>query len=517
MPEKTSFLKGLVSLVGAGPGDPELLTVKALKRIRKADLIIYDYLVNPEHLRHTKDSAVKICVGKGFRHQRLNQQKINRLIIRSARKKLAVVRLKGGDPYLFGRGGEEALYLFEHHIPFEVVPGVTSATACAAYSGIPLTHREHNAAVTFLTGHRAGDENLDSVDWQRIVALHGTLVIYMGFYNLGKIAERLMDYGMPAETKVCVIQWGTLPWQKSCEGTLQSIEKIVSKKSMGAPSIIVIGDVVSLKSKLNWFEKLPLFGKKIVITRPHDRSSILKEQLTELGAWVLEMPVIEIKSLRDYSKLDQAILKVKSFDWLIFTSAYGVGAFFERLKKAHHKDARFIAGIKIATVGSETSDALRKEGLFTDLEPKRFETVAIAAEFKKRFKNLKNKKLMLLRTDIAPHELDEKLKKMGASVSRVTVYRTHFLRRVPPEVKKELSNGPVDYVMFTSSSAVLNFIKLLGLKNVKNLSGARFASIGPVTSNTLRRCGLSVGCEAKIFTIDGLIHAIINHAKNRSS
>ena len=305
---------GLVSLVGAGPGDPDLLTVKALKRIREADLIVYDYLVNPEHLRHAKDSTVKICVGKGFRHHRLSQRRINRLIIRSAKKGQTVVRLKGGDPYLFGRGGEEALYLYEHKISFEVVPGVTSATACAAYSGIPLTHREHNASVTFLTGHRAHDENLDSVDWRRIVALSGTLVIYMGFYNLGRIAKRLVEYGMPVETRVSVIQWGTLPWQKSCVGTLLNIEKIVSKKNMGAPSIIIIGDVVSLKNKLNWFEKLPLFGKKVLITRTREKSGVLKEKLAGLGAWVLEMPAIEVKPIKNFLSLDRTIQKINDFD-----------------------------------------------------------------------------------------------------------------------------------------------------------------------------------------------------------
>ena len=516
MTNRGSSSKALVSLVGAGPGDPELLTVKALKRIREADLIIYDYLVNPEHLRHAKDSSVKICVGKGFRYHRLSQERINRLIIRSARRGLAVVRLKGGDPYLFGRGGEEALYLSKHKIPFEVVPGVTSATACAAYSGIPLTHREHNASVTFLTGHRADDENLDSVDWQEVAAISGTLVIYMGFYNLGKIAERLMDAGMPSKTKVCVIQWGTLPWQKSCEGTLQNIEKIVSRKGMGAPSIIIVGDVVSLKNRLSWFEKLPLFGKKIVITRTRDKSGILRKKLAGLGAWVLEMSVIEIRPVQNYSKLDQAIQKIKNFDWLVFTSTYGVHAFFERLKNTHHKDARCLDGIKIASVGSETSDALRKEGLSTDLEPKRFETSAIAEEFKRRFKDLKNKKILLLRTNIAPPELEEKLKKMDASVSRVTAYRTHFPRQAPADVKKELLSGSVDYVTFTSSSTVSNFIRLLGLKNIKRLSKIRLASIGPVTSKTLRSYGLRPGCEAKKFTIDGLIHAIINDAKKQS-
>ena len=508
--------KSKVYLVGAGPGDPDLLTLKAQKRIREADVIIYDYLVNSEHLRQARGSAVKIRLGKGFRHRRSDQERINRLIIRSANQGQAVVRLKGGDPYLFGRGGEEALYLFEHKIPFEVVPGVTSAAACAAYSGIPLTHREYNASVTFLTGHRAEDDNLDSVRWQQNVALGGTLVVYMGFYNIGRIAQRLMEHGMPADTKVSVIQWGTLPWQKSCEGTLRNIKKIVSKNNLGAPAIIIVGEVVSLKSKLNWFERLPLFGKKIVITRTRDKAGNLKDKLTGFGARVLEMPVIEIRPMSDYSKLDQAIRNIRRFDWLVFTSTYGVEAFFDRLKKCACKDARFLNGIKIASVGSETSAALSKAGILADLEPRRFESAAIAEAFKKRFGNLRNQKILLPRANIAPHELEDKLKKMGAAVSCVVCYRTQSPKKIDPQVKKQLLTGSVDYVTFTSASTVSNFIRHVGLKKIKRLKGTRLASIGRVTSNRLRAYGLSPSCQAKNFTIDGLIHAIINHAKNQS-
>ncbi len=515
MHEQKKPAHGLVSLVGAGPGDPGLLTVKALDRIQNADLIIYDYLVNPDHLRHAKNSATKICVGKGFRHHRLSQNKINRLIIHSAKKGQTVVRLKGGDPYLFGRGGEEALYLREHRIPFEVVPGVTSATACAAYSGIPLTHREHNSSVTFLTGHRAHDENLDSIDWRQIVALNGTIVIYMGFYNLGKIAKRLMEHGLPAKTKISVIQWGTLPWQKSCEGTLQNIEKIVLKKKMGAPSIIIIGDVVGLKSELNWFEKLPLFGKKILVTRAQDKASSLKQKLASLGAWAVEMPVISIKPTNNYSSLDNAIQNIGTFDWLVFTSAYGADFFFDRLVNYHKKDARNLAQTKIASVGVETSRSLRKFGVLTDLEPKRFETAAIAEEFKKRFGNLSGQKILLARTDIAPPGLERDLKKLGADVHCVKTYRTLTPKKMPSEIKKELLVGTFDYITFTSSSTVSNFVKLLGRGSLQKLSKTKCASIGPITSKTLRTYSLKPACQAKNFTTDGLVHAIIAHAKTK--
>ena len=510
-------MKGKVYLVGAGPGDPGLLTVKAARLVREADLIVYDYLANPDHLRHAKPEAVKICVGKGFRHHRISQERINRLIIASARKGQKVLRLKGGDPYLFGRGGEEALYLRRHRIPFEVVPGVTSATAFGAYAGIPLTHREHNSSVTFLTGHRAHDKNLDSVDWDKIVALNGTIVIYMGFYNLGKIIQRLLAAGLPPAAKIAVVQWGTLPRQKSCEGTLKDIEKLVARKGFGAPSIIIVGDVVALKNKLDWYERLPLFGKKIVITRMRDKAGVLREKLNELGAEVLEFPTIEIGALSDYSEMDDAIANVSDFDWLIFTSAYGVEAFFDRLGQKHKRDARWLGGVKIASVGSETSTALAKRGVSSDLQPKRFETEALLKEFKARFLSLKGKKMLLVRTNIAPPQLEEGLKKMGAGVRRVTGYLTRFPRSVPAALAKELLSGKVHFVTFTSSSTVSHFVKIMGLKTVRKIAkSARFASIGPVTSRTLRSYGLGPSCEAKVFTIDGLVEALRRHSEREA-
>ncbi len=502
-------MKGKVSLVGAGPGDPGLLTVKALRLIQEADLIVYDTLANPDHLQFAKKGAVKLCVGKRFRYHPFSQEKINRLIIEASRDGKKVVRLKGGDPYLFGRGGEEALYLAKHRIPFEVVPGVTSATACAAYSGIPLTHREHNSSVTFLTGHKAHDENLDTVDWEKIIGLKGTIVIYMGFYNLGRIAKRLIEKGMAPDTKVSVIQWGTLPRQKSCDGTLENIEHRVSQKGLGAPSIIIVGDVVSLKESLNWFEKLPLFGKRIVITRMRDKASALRERLSALGAQVLEFPLIEIKPNPDGSAMDKAISELSSFDWLIFTSTYGVDAFFDRLEEKHGKDARCLGKIKIACVGPETSAALAKKGLRADLEPKRFETAALVEEFKRRFRALRGVKILLLRTNIAPPDLEEGLKKLGAEVRRVTAYLTKFTKSPSLEIKKELMGNRVDFVTFTSSSTVTGFIRSLGLKNIKKISKKiRFASIGPVTSKTLRGYGLKPYCEAKTFTTEGLAEAL---------
>lgn len=502
-------MKGRVSLVGAGPGDPGLLTLKARDRLKEADLVIYDTLANPEHLKHTKDSAAAICVGKQFRHHPYSQKKINRMIIQAARKGQNVVRLKGGDPYLFGRGGEEALYLHERGVSFEVIPGVTSATACAAYAGIPLTHREHNASVTFLTGHRAHDENLDSVPWNKIASLNGTLVIYMGFYNLAKIAERLIRAGMPAVTRICVIEWGTLPKQRSCEGTLSNIAAKVREKKLHAPAIIIVGEVVSLKKQLNWYERLPLFGKKVAVTRTREKIGGMAQKLKELGAEVLEFPTIEIAPLSDFSGMDQALRTLSGFDWVVFTSAYGVEAFFNRLRGHHKKDARILKNIRIACVGPETEKALKDQGLSADLVPKRFETIAIVEEFKIKKIPLHGKKILLVRALIAPPELEEGLKKMGADVTRVAAYQTRIPKGVSKELKEALASGSVDFVSFTSSSTVNHFVKMLGLNNAKKISKrTRFASIGPVTSRTLKSHGLKAHCQASVFTTDGLVEAI---------
>ncbi len=497
--------RGFVSLVGAGPGDPELLTVKALRRLREADIVIYDTLANPEHLRHMKKGAKALCVGRGFRHKKVSQDKINRMIVAAAARGRKVVRLKGGDPYLFGRGGEEALFLVRHGIPFEVVPGVTSATGCAAYAGIPLTHREHNASVTFLTGHRAEDASLDAVDWQRIASLEGTIVIYMGFYNLAKISEKLLSHGMRADTPTAVVEWGTLPRQRSCASTLQDIPGEVEAHGFQAPCLIIIGGVVNLRKELNWFESLPLFGKKVLVARPADKISSLADKFRALGAGVVEWPVIEIQRKPDEKALGRAISGLSSYDWIVFTSTYGVEAFFDALAR-RGKDSRALQGIRIAGVGSETGSALLRNGVKADLQPKNYETKALSQAFRKM--KMKGKRVLLLRTNIAPPDLEKDLRSFGAHPERVTAYRTVGVK-IPKDSVKELLEKPADFVAFTSSSTVENFVRALGAKDLKRLSGrSRFASIGPVTSRTMKKKGLRVACQAKIFNTDGLVEAV---------
>ena len=503
---------GFVSLVGAGPGDPGLLTVKARQKLEEADLVIYDYLVNPEHLRHTKRSCESLCVGKGFRHKKMSQERINERIIMEARRGKKVVRLKGGDPYLFGRGGEEALFLQKNKISFDVVPGVTSASACASYAGIPLTHREHNASVTFLTGHRAASEGLDSIDWASIASMPGTLVIYMGFYNLAIICRRLIESGMRPDMPAAVIEWGTLPRQIVCEGVVEDIAERVRLKKMKPPCLIVIGDVVKLRAELNWFEKLPLFGKRALVTRTQERASSLSSGLAALGALVTELPTIEIRPPKSWSGLDAAIQELKETDWLIFASVYGVEAFFGRFLEKHKKDARTLAGIKVACVGPETAKALRNYGIVPDLIPKDHESRAIPQALLKKERTLRGKDALLVRADIAPKELEAALRRLGMKVRAVTGYRT-LSPALSPRMRRELLAEPPDYLTFTSASTAKNLSRMLGLGAFKRLaSRCVVASIGPVTTKTLRTLGVRVHCQAKEYHVAGLLNAIESYA-----
>ena len=506
---------GFVSLVGAGPGDPGLLTVKARQKLEEADLIIYDYLVNPEHLGHAKKTCRTICVGKGFRHKKMSQERIHRRIIDEARRGKKVVRLKGGDPYLFGRGGEEALFLHQHGIPFDVVPGVTSASACASYAGIPLTHREHNASVTFLTGHRADADGLDSIDWVSIASMPGTLAIYMGFYNLSVICRRLRENGMSPDQPAAAIEWGTLPIQKVCEGTIRDIAERVRLKKMKPPCMIIIGDVVRLRSKLAWYEKLPLFGKRALVTRTQDKAGFLSSRLRALGASVTELPTIEIRPPRSWNELDKAIRDLSATDWLIFTSAYGVEAFFNRLAGKHRKDARALGGLKIACVGPETAKALRAHGVAPDMIPKDFQTRAIPRALLKKTGSLRGKTVTLVRAELAPKELEKALRRLGARTREVTGYRT-LSPKLDPRFRRALLNEAPDYLTFTSSSTVNNLARMLGRSAFKKMAAkCVVASIGPVTTRSLRTLGVRVDCQAKEYHVAGLINAIEIYARRK--
>lgn len=508
-------MSGRLILVGAGPGDTGLLTLRGREALCSADVIIYDYLVNPAHLSHCRPGAERLCVGRGFRHKRLSQERIHRLILRECRRGRTVVRLKGGDPYLFGRGAEEGLFAIRHGIAYECVPGVTSATAAAAYAGVPLTYRHHNASVTFVTGHRADDKGLDTISWKGIVSVGGTLVIYMGLYNLAVIARKLIANGLPARTPVCVVEWGTLPRQRSVSGELGGIAERVRKARLQAPCIIVIGEVVRLRRQLNWYEKLPLFGQTILVTRMKQGAGELSRLLRQKGADVIELPVIAIRPPARIAALDRALSAAADHDWLVLTSRYGVLALREGLDRLK-KDARLLAGPRIACVGPETAAELSRCGLRADVcaDTGGVERLRVLLG---RTGPLRGKRFLLLRSAIAPDTLERWLLRRGAIVRRVEAYTTEL-------GAKKLARGSslmqnilrARLVLFASSSAVDGLQRTLGkAAYARLLRSAASVCIGASTAATLRRSGARPAAVARRSDLAGLVEAAVRAARAR--
>lgn len=497
---------GFVSLVGAGPGDPKLFTLRGKETLECANVVIYDYLVHPAILKHAPQAELIYVGKKGGDPNSTPQDSIESLLLKLARKGKRVVRLKGGDPFVFGRGGEEALFLAEHKIPFEIVPGITAGIAAPAYSGIPVTHRGMAAEVTFITGHEDPTKEEQDINWKAVAELSGTIVLFMGVKTLPEISRLLIQYGKPASTPVSVIRWGSTAEQKVVSGTLESISGEVEKAKLTPPALTVIGEVNRLRDKLKWFEEKPLFGKKVLVTRSRKQASQLGEQLESLGAHVLELPTIEISPIEDSSKLDRAVEKIDNFDWLVFTSENGVEAFFNRLKQLK-KDSRLLSSVKIAAIGPGTKAKLNSYLIEPDLIPKTFTTEGLIQALRKV--KISKKRFLLLRTNIAPDLLNRSLKKLGAEVTEIPIYKTTKPRNLVQRTREIMQNS-IDYVTFTSSSIAENFFN--SLRNGRHL-GAKILSIGPVTSKTIRQHGFKVDREAKESTIPGLVKALLEEAK----
>ncbi|MBI4115735.1 MAG: uroporphyrinogen-III C-methyltransferase [Candidatus Omnitrophica bacterium] len=496
--------KGRVILVGAGPGDPGLITWKGLEILRDAEVLVYDWLANPELLK-AAPSAEKIYVGKKGGAKYKSQKEINQIVLQSVRQGKVVVRLKGGDPFIFGRGGEEASYLADHHIPFEVIPGVSAGVGVPAYAGIPLTDRRFASQVTFITGHEDPTKNKSEVDWEKLARVGGTLVSFMGAKNLPDIIKKLIRAGKPSRTPVAVIEWGTFPHQRVVVGTLKDIVKKTRKTKVGSPALTIIGNVVSLRKKLSWFGKRPLQGKTILVTRARAQSSELVRKLSERGAEVLEFPTLEILPPSHPEQMDREIQNLSKYDWLVFTSINGVHSFFERMKKLG-KDARIFRNIKVAAIGDVTAKALEEKGILADLTPKEFTSMALFEQLKKRGE-ISGKKYLLARADIAPSDLKQALEKEGAEVVDIEAYQT---RRPKGEESKLLGwfrNQKIDYITFTSSSTVRNFFESIPPTFRKKIQ-SEFVSIGPVTSATLKEYGFKPDREAEVHTIQGLVEAL---------
>jgi len=502
-------LSGKVYLVGAGPGDPGLITIKGLECIGMADVIIYDYLASPFLLKHASSNAEVIYVGKKGGDHTLSQEKINILIVEKAKAGATVTRLKGGDPFIFGRGGEEVQVLVENNIEFEIVPGVTSAIAAPAYAGIPLTHRKFTSTLAFITGHEDPDKAESNIDWASISKGIGTLVFLMGIKNLPNITQKLIKNGKSPKTPVALIRWGTTYRQLTVTGTLDTIVDQADEAGMKAPAVIIVGEVVNLRQTMMWFENRPLMGKKIVVTRAREQASDLTRFLSDLGAECLECPTIEIKPPDDLKPIDMAIKNLSSYDWLIFTSVNGVKFFFERLF-AKGMDVRALHNLQTASIGPATAKKLLAFGLDSDIIPETYRAESIVEAFDK--KEISGKKILLPRAKEARPILPIELREMGAVVDEVTVYCT---KKVPDSANlllKNLQEKKIDLITFTSSSTVKNFHELLPSENIKTLmAGVTVASIGPITAETAKKLGFEVHIVAKSFTIKGLCEAICEY------
>ncbi len=513
-----SSTSGKVCLVGAGPGDPGLLTVKGARLLALADVVVYDYLANSRLLVHCPD-AQKIYVGKMAASHSMTQDQINAVLVEQGLAGKQVVRLKGGDPFIFGRGGEECLALKNAGVAFEVVPGITAAIAGPAYAGIPVTHRDFNSSFTFITGHEKEEDYKDDaakargaaagssdIDWD-VIAKLPCVAFYMGVKSLPRICAKLIEHGKDPNTPAATIRWGTRPDQQTVVATVGTLADVVAQAGLKPPAITIVGQVVSLREQMNWFETRPLFGQTIVVTRTRQQASELSSQLEDLGANVIEAPTIEIAEPADWSAVDASLMRAGEFDWIIFTSASGVEAAKKRLL-AIDADVRIFGKAKIAVIGSATADAVRNQlGLKVDLCPQAFVAEALADELAKL--GVAGKKFLLLRADIARPLLRERLiTEKAAEVKDLAIYETRPAAALPPELIDAIAANAVSAVTFTSSSTAKNFTALLGPDYKAKLAGVKIISIGPITSQTLRDLGLPPTVEAKTFNIEGLVEAL---------
>jgi len=491
-----------VYLVGAGPGALGLVTLRAKECIEAADVIVYDHLVNPEMLGWARDDAEIIYAGKEAGEHSLSQEEINALLIEKAHGGKAVARLKGGDPFLFGRGAEEAQAIVDAGIEFEIVPGITSAIAGPAYAGIPVTHRAENSHVTFFTGHEDPAKTESAIDYAALAKLGGTQVMLMGVERLGSITREMLRQGVRNNLPVALVRWATTGRQETLTGSLQDIAQLAIASGFEAPAVAVFGEVVALRKTLNWYERRPLSGKRIVITRTRKQASVLSSKLRALGAQVIELPTIRIEPPNDLRSFAELVQDAHIYDWIVFTSANGVEAFFEIFFKLYD-DAREIGAARIAAIGPATAQRVKDFHLHVDLQPEEFVAEAVVKEFQKQG-SIENLRILLVGAEKTRDVLLKELSALGAIVDQAFAYRTVPETRDTTGARRQLAKEGADLITFTSSSTVENFLAL-GLPWPK---GMQVASIGPITSKTARDHGLKIAVEAHQHDIDGLVQVI---------
>ncbi|UFJ39074.1 uroporphyrinogen-III C-methyltransferase [Brevibacillus humidisoli] len=498
--------RGKVYLVGAGPGDPKLLTIRGLETIQEADCIVYDRLVSPRLLANARVDAEMIYCGKLPDRHTLTQEEINQVLVEKALDGKIVTRLKGGDPSIFGRVGEEAEELAKHDIPFEIVPGITSGIAAPAYAGIPVTHRDFNSSLAIVTGHERPDKTDSSINWEKLATAVGTIIFYMGVGNLPFIREQLIKYGRAPETPVALIRWGTTVEQQTVVGTLADIVEKREQAGLTNPAIIIVGEVVSLRDRLQWFEKKPLFGKRVLVTRARSQASELSEQIMELGGEAYEFPLIKMVPPKELERLDEALWKLDQFDWVIFTSVNGVNHFFKRLRELRI-DIRTMTG-RLAAVGPKTAEALEAKGLTVSVLPGEFRAEGLLERLKDELKP--GQSVLLPRADVAREVLPKELRERGLNVTEADTYQTVIDAENSAETAALLKEKAIHIVTFTSSSTVKNFVQALeGYDLQELLAGVQVACIGPITAQTARDLGLPVHIVATDSHIQGLVDAII--------
>lgn len=527
-------MKGKVYLVGAGPGDIGLLTVKGLRYLKKADVVVYDFHLNAQILNYINHAAECIYAGKRGGHHTMTQDEINDILVQKAKEGKIICRLKGGDPFVFGRGGEEAEALSREGIEFEIVPGVSSSIAAPAYAGIPLTHRLYSSSFAVIPGYEDVNKKESAIDWSKLATGVGTLVFLMAVKNIDMITQKLIENGRSPDTPVAVIRWGTRPDQKTIIGTLNTIAELVKEKDIKPPAVMVVGDVVKLRNTLNWYEKKPMFGHRILVTRENVEGF---EPLEELGAEIIEFPTIEIVPPKSYDELDESIDKIKTYDWLIFTSRNGVKYFFKRFFEKD-RDIRDLSGIKICAIGTNTAKEVKKYGLKVDLVPDEFRAEGLIETFIKigskqttpphpplskggieggasselQTRNselLKGMRFLLPRAEKAREIFPDQVRELGGEIDVPVAYRT-----IKPEIRGKrlrrfLKEGRISIATFTSAATFNNFKEIMGNDAEELLKGVVIAVIGPVTAKAVENAGLKVDIMPKEATIEAMVVEII--------
>ncbi|MCG2813680.1 MAG: uroporphyrinogen-III C-methyltransferase [Thermodesulfovibrionales bacterium] len=506
--------KGRVYLVGAGPGDIGLLTVKGMKCLQRADAVVYDFHLNAQVLNYIKHDAEFIYAGKRGGHHTMTQDEINKVLVEKAKEGKVVCRLKGGDPFVFGRGGEEAEALAENNIDFEVVPGVSSAVAAPAYAGIPITHRGYSSSFAVIPGYEDMTKEESAIDWSKLATGAGTLIFLMAVKNMDVLVKKLMENGRSPDTPVAVIRWGTRPDQKTITGTLRDIADIVKEKDIKPPAVMVVGEVVKLRKTLMWYEKKTMFGHRVLVTREHAGGF---EPLEELGAEMIEFPTIEIAPPENYDELDSAINKIEAYNWIIFTSGNGVKYFLKRLMEKD-KDIRDLKGIRICAIGTKTAAEIKRYGIKVDLMPDEFNAEGLIEAFLKiqnskfKIQNLKGIKILLPRAEKAREIFPEKVRELGGEIDIPVTYRAVKPEMHGKRLKRFLKEGRISVATFTSASTFDNFMEIMGEDADELLRDVAIAVIGSVTAGAVEKAGLKVEIMPETATIEAMVEEIIKWA-----